>query len=423
MQENTFRRTCRWLLGLLVFVSLVQAGAFGCQEDQTAISIGSCPKGEIVSLEVAVISQQDALTGMCPDYATKATAVFTLSQPCDAPTQFDLPRLEEGQQLLFSFKRGGTRATFCETCREGTNSSKQNQCTLQGPPPCAGQEDCSNQLDDDCDGLVNNGCPTEPLTEPPTERSDEPLSEPPTDANRETTHENVSDRATEPPGEVTREPTLRDAGPDEPVRELPGESVKELVGDGVPDGGEPLPEKEKAPEVGQEGSGSVTDAIHPGCQSDADCSSPQKCINSKCATASQLCTTDSNCTVPTERCLRGGCYQRSALCVSQADCPTGQNCTSGSCVSCTGGVCQHTPCDSTKPASCGTGFACLGGFCLRDCTSNASVCNSVPGMICSPHAALGVSLCFLSCGLPDQCPRGLNCKAAGATPFFKVCQP
>lgn len=131
------------------------------------------------------------------------------------------------------------------------------------------------------------------------------------------------------------------------------------------------------------------------CQQDSECASSETCVNGQCV-AGQPCGNnvcgpgDSCCNASCGICTAPGqsCTQQFCGCAMDSDCPTGDECQSGQCV---------TPPPGGEP--CGTNTCGAGTVC----------CNAACGMCAAPNVACTQQAC-------DTCASDRDCISAGGDP-------
>ena len=139
-----------------------------------------------------------------------------------------------------------------------------------------------------------------------------------------------------------------------------------------------------------------------GCKSDFDCPSGQVCKDGDCVTSGG-CSTDADC--PSGQvCQNGTCTTSGGGCTSDFDCPSGQICQNGSCV--TGGGCS-------TDADCPSGQVCQNGTCTTSGSSGGNgmkICNEADPTCPAPQQCVAVQgangLCTIQCT-----PNGNECGA------------
>ncbi len=83
-------------------------------------------------------------------------------------------------------------------------------------------------------------------------------------------------------------------------------------------------------------------------------------------------------------------------------CPSGQTCTSGACVTPT------SPCSAANPSgACASGQTCVGGSCCAEASACGAVCCNA-GSVCIADAS-GNRACATRCTASSQCPASANC--------------
>lgn len=372
---------------LLVLGLLFGQSALGCQAFDTPIRIQRCPSGEVQVLSVLVVKNNDRVRGSCLSAPKDQEPRFTLQTPCDVSTNFTLPILGDGEQLLFRFDRTQGKASYCETCAEGTSMNKDGQCSLQGPPPCQAQEVCNNQEDDDCDGQVDEDCRSvrEPLNEPVTEVSLDAGTEAISEATKEVVSEPSQDQSGEQQSETPPE-SLGD-GKQTDGGEQAGESISDgFSGDGGPQEANSLPEEQvqfeqkndptaervlEKPNFGEFGS------INPDAVSNdvvlRPCTKTSQCpINHYCP-SSRFC----------RKCSAG-----------QKDCNRGNSC------------------GAKWPNGCNTGFACILSECYPSCKMATDCKADERCMLADSHSNRAcATLCDLANGTTNNpaCPASYFC--------------
>ena len=165
-----------------------------------------------------------------------------------------------------------------------------------------------------------------------------------------------------------------------------------------------------------------------GCQKDSDCSTGQKCINSKCVIGG--CKTISDCP-PNQNCIGGVCVQiPSNSCNVDSDCSVGQKCVNNKCVvqgicqtnkdclpnqSCINGICINSQGNcSIDPTICPLNTTCVAGDCVSikcskdmDCIDD-QFCNTTTGVcqsnVCNnTNACTSSSTCIKGQCMPKEC--------------------
>lgn len=136
----------------------------------SAIQISSCPES-IEEMKIYLIEGNQSYQGICPSSLEGLKRLYAFSMPCKGGDSFALPKLANNQHLLFVFGRPDGKSSYCETCKEGVEMNTKRVCTLFGPYTCQEKEDCASDQDDDCDGVINNGC--KPVSESSSEKVDE----------------------------------------------------------------------------------------------------------------------------------------------------------------------------------------------------------------------------------------------------------
>ncbi len=147
-----------------------------------------------------------------------------------------------------------------------------------------------------------------------------------------------------------------------------------------------------------------------GCKSDFDCPSGQVCKDGSCVTSSGGgCTSDADC--PSGQvCNNGTCTTGGTGCQSDFDCPSGQICQNGTCTSNSGGC--------TSDADCPSGQVCNNGTCTSGGGSGGNgsqLCSQASPNCPSPQQCLMVQgvengLCTIQC-TPNggECGSNENC--------------
>ncbi|TNE45737.1 MAG: hypothetical protein EP343_26125 [Deltaproteobacteria bacterium] len=391
---------------LLLLGWLVWQTAVGCQAFDTPIRIQRCPSGEVQQLAVHVVKNNNVVRGLCTTSVDGNPPRFTLETPCDVSTNFTLPILGEGEQLLFVFDRTQGKASYCETCAEGTQTNQKGQCSLQGPPPCQAQEICNNQEDDDCDGQVDEGCSS--IREPVTDGPSEPRQEVVADAQQEA---NLSDEVPVDGGEPTS---------DKKESFFPDDA--EALGSEGKDGGETV-----EPDGGAE---SIADAS-------PDSSTPENSNSQEGSTLADLGfpfeqKNDPNADRVLERPLFGdlGSIKPEQVsndtmlntCTQTSQCPLNQFCSNGVCRLCSPGQkdCNSPQtCGSKWPMGCNSGFVCVLSECYPACTTHADCTSKQRCSVADSHSNRGcVTSCDQAKGVSNNpdCPASYFCTKAPGNP-------
>jgi len=139
------------------------------------------------------------------------------------------------------------------------------------------------------------------------------------------------------------------------------------------------------------------------CTTDNDCPAGQVCQNGECVTASPTgCTSDSDCPAG-QVCQNGECVAApSPECTWNSDCPAGQICQNGECVA-------APPAGCTSDSDCPTGQVCQNGECVAAPTPECTWNSDCPaGQICQNGACVAASP--TGCTSDDDCETGQVCE-------------
>lgn len=238
-------------------------------------------------------------------------------------------------------------------------------CTSQNPCK-ATKEVCGDKIDNDCDGIVDEGCSA-----------------------------GCSSDADCAAGEVCKSGSCT-KGPSNCTR-------SEVCGDGIDNNCD----------------GQVDEGCSTGCSSDADCAAGQICAGGQCKAAPTGCRSDADCAAG-EACETRTytCYKKTTRCSSDADCGRGEVCMSGVCT--TPGTCRD---GATRKCSGGGVGACIGeqtcangawGTCKASSPSK-EVCGDGIDNDCDGVVDEGCSS-STRCSSNADCARGQVCGSRG------VCQ-